>query len=567
MTNQLARLWRTRLSNRCALWLSLVLVVATTACAAAPVRPDAAPVVPAGRPRCLLLTTNDSESHFDGERHKADPAQYLGTISRVAAVKQQLVQQRSRGSDPGVLLVEGGDVLQGRYLDRQDGDRALAARLAWQVYDAAGYDYGSLGNHEFDAGPKVLRQALQGLRRYRILAANIDGKGTDFDPEEPGKPEGLYGKTALVTCGGLRLGLVGLLTPSTRTISQFGNVRFTDPDDPVHAAARRAVADLKAQGAQLVVALTHLGVGDDVALARAVPELDAVVGGHSHTALHRYRRVGTTLITQAGARFAWLGQLDLVLQADGTGLDLGLTHWRLQPIDPSLPQDPAIEAQVAALRSQLQPEVEIGQRTWDWDITRVAEGRYGRAVCQWLVEWAAAWLGQPIDAAILNTGGFRSYTVYPKGRVTNLEVAAIHPFRNFMTVVALSAAQVRDVAEHACKPDSERHGQGLVSWGVTWRCDRKRPAVQYREQDNKPVQIVRRGERVVDLRLHGQPLTDADPRTLRVVTIDYLQRGGSGYLTLSEGKLLQPEGKPPVLMQDAVLQGVQSGRLDQLGGP
>ena len=183
------------------------------------------------------------------------------------------------------------------------------------------------------------------------------------------------------------------------------------------------------------------------------------------------------------------------------------------------------------------------------------------------MEWAAAWLGQPIDAAILNTGGFRSYTVYPKGRVTNLEVAAIHPFRNFMTVVALSAAQVRDVAEHACKPDSERHGQGLVSWGVTWRCDRKRPAVQYREQDNKPVQIVRRGERVVDLRLHGQPLTDADPRTLRVVTIDYLQRGGSGYLTLSEGKLLQPEGKPPVLMQDAVLQGVQSGRLDQLGGP
>ena len=550
---------------------ALVLLVSTGCSTAAqpvvsgPTSADVA-AVPAGQKRCLVLTTNDSEAHFDGDRLPGSPPQFLGTVSRVAAAKQRAVAVRQQGSDPGVLLVEGGDVLQGRYLDRRDRDRALAAKLAWQIYDHAGYDYGSLGNHEFDNGPKVLRQALQGLLRYRILAANLDGKGTDFDPEEPGRPSGLYGKTALVQCGGIKIGLVGLLTPSTRTISQLGNVRFTDPEDPVVAPAKRAVAALQADGAQVIVALTHLGVGEDAELARAVPELDAIVGGHSHTPLHRWRQEGKTLITQAGARFAFLGRLDLVLDGDGQGLDLTQTRWQLQPITAALPHEPTIEAQVSALRAELEPEIIVGKRTWDWDVTR-ADGRYGRAVTEWVAVWASRWLGRKVDVALLNAGGFRSQTVYPAGPVTNLEVAAIHPFRNYMAAVELSAAQLRDVAEHACKPDSDRHGQNLIAYGLQWRCDRTQPAVTYVEHNNKPVTVKTRGQRVVDLRLHGQPLTDADPRTFLVATIDYLQRGGSGFVTLSEGKLTLPNGKPPVLMQDMVLQGVQSGDLDGLGRP
>lgn len=260
--------------------------------------------------RCLLLNTNDSESNFDGSRcgDKACPTPttsgFLGTIARIAGEKQRQLQKRPGG----VLLVEGGDVLQGRYLERQDGDRALAAKQAWHLYDRAGYDFGTLGNHEFDGGPKVLRTAMQGLQRYRILMANLDAVGTSLDPTTTtGRP--LYDETALVDCGGIKVGLFGLLTPSTKTISDFGDLRFRNADDTLRVSARAAVAALKSQGAQVIVALTHIGLEDDKVLANDVPEIDAIVGGHSHTVLPQRVQVGKTLIVQTGSRFAYLGFL------------------------------------------------------------------------------------------------------------------------------------------------------------------------------------------------------------------------------------------------------------------
>ena len=201
--------------------------------------------------RCLLLTTNDSEAHIDGARLGAPPeVRYRGTLDRIAGEKRRQLKARPGG----VLLVSAGDVLQGRYMARKDRDRKEAARQAWRLYERAGYDVGVLGNHEFDAGPAVLRYALEGLRSFQIVTSNLDPNS----PTLNNKGQRLYRRLWVRRCGGLRIGFFGLLTPATRNISDFGDTRLSDPEDPVHAPARRAVAALRKQRVDVVVALTHL---------------------------------------------------------------------------------------------------------------------------------------------------------------------------------------------------------------------------------------------------------------------------------------------------------------------
>lgn len=495
----------------------------------------------AGEPkRCLLLSTNDSESHFDGAKLPGDatPA-FAGSIALVAAVKAQWLQQRPQG----VLLLEGGDVLQGRFMERADGNRAEAAKLAWQIYEAAGYDYGTLGNHEFDAGPSVVRYALKGLTRYRILTANLQAAGTPLDPYDPELPNGIYGKSAVVDCGGIKVGLFGLLTPSTRTISQMGDITF--PGDPVNAPARQMVGELRGQGAQIVVALTHLGVDDDVALARDVTGIDAIIGGHSHTALPKHKVVNGTWITQTGSRFAFLGQLDLALGASGRGIDPAKTTWQLKPIDAAMPRDDALEKRIAHLRTHLLAEVVIGQRALPWDVTQ-PRGPYGQMAARAATLAARRALGKlektaPVVGGLLNTGGFRSHTVYPPGPVTNLDIFAIHPFKNRLVAVTLTGQGLIDTLEHGCAPGSDGHGQGLVLYGLTMRCDRDKPMQTYTYQDGRPVAILQRGQRLVEATVGGQPIDRGKKYT--IATLDYLAKGGSGYLPLALGERWCLDGK------------------------
>jgi 5'-nucleotidase/UDP-sugar diphosphatase len=542
-------------------WLvAVVLAGSVSACGAASVARGPEPAAAGGPKRCLLLTTNDSESNFDGPRLGQG---YLQPVARVAQAKRDQLARRPGG----VLLVEGGDVLQGRYMERRDGDRGLAMRLAWQVYEAAGYDFGTVGNHEFDGGPKLLRAAMEGLQRYRLLSANLEAEGTSLDPTHRGRPDGLFGSTALVDCGGIRIGLFGLTTPSTRTISQIGDVRFGK--DPVAGPARAVVHQLRQAGAQVVVALTHLGVSEDVDLARDVSGIDAIVGGHSHTPLFTVRRVGATWITQTGSRFAWLGELDLALDADGEGLDPQQTRWRLRKLDESLPIAADIAAHVNGLRTTLVDEVVIGQRSVAWDLT-VPHGDYGRRAARATAAAAQAALAATlhIDGAALNAGGLRSHSIYPPGPVTNLDVQAIHPFANRVVVVSLSGEQLRDLLEHGCQPASDSHGQSLVLWGLSGTCTRDRRGPEYRWVDGRPVQLLRRGERVEDARIHGQPLEMT--RRYTIATIDYLARGGSGFLAMTLGERRCLDGQPwqpdatcrsPIL-HEVITAAVRDGSLD-----
>jgi 5'-nucleotidase len=478
--------------------------------------------------RCMLLTTNDSEAHFDGDRVELTPLVYRGTVARIAAVRRRLAAERKGG----VLLLSAGDVLQGRYMERSDRDRSRAAREAWQIYEAAGYDLGTLGNHEFDAGPAVLKHALLGLSRYRMVVSNLANDSPTLDNSD-GR---LWDEIAVRDCGGIKVGFFGLLTPSTRTISQFGDTRFRDERDPVVPAAKAAVARLKQAGARLIVGLTHLGVDEDVALAGKLEGVDVLIGGHSHTLLKRWRRVGNTLVVQTGARFSHLGFLELVMGADGR-LSPGDSRWHVEAVDDAMPEDPATVAAVAKLRDGYAREVVVGNRTQPWALVGWQRHLYGQRVARALWRFSAAHnsKGVGIDGAIINSGGLRSAQIYPPGPVTNLEIRAIHPFGNRPVVVDLDGETLRDVFEHACAGGrGGKVGDRIEVWGIRFRCDIHRPAVRYRLQDGRVVGVQSRGQRAVDIIVGDEPLR-GDKR-YRVATNDYLARGGSGFAQFARGE-------------------------------
>ncbi len=479
--------------------------------------------------RCLLLTTNDSEAHFDGERVSLEPLAYAGTIARIAATKKQLLAER-KGA---VLLVSAGDVLQGRYMERRDGDRARAAREAWQVYEAAGYDLGTLGNHEFDAGPKVLAHALRGLTRYRMVVSNLAKDSPTLDNRD-GK---LWDEVVVRDCGGVKIGFFGLLTPSTRTISQFGDTRFVDPEDPVEPAAKRAIARLKAAGATVIVGLTHLGFESDVKLAErlAGTGVDLLVGGHSHTLVKRWKAVSGIHVVQSGQRFSHLGHLEVVADARGR-FDADASSWKVVPVGEPMPSDAPTEGAIAKLREGYDNEAVVGKRSVPWMLRGWGRRIYGRRVARAVWRYAAAHnrFGLPVDAAILNSGGLRTSKEYPPGPVTNLEIRAIHPFGNRVVLVELDGEQLRDVLEHACTGGHRSAlGERIEVWGLHFACDGDRPGVRYEMKDGKPVAIASRGQRVLSAMVGGEALRP--DKRYRIAINDYLARGGSGYWAFSLG--------------------------------
>ena len=168
------------------------------------------------------------------------------------------------------------------------------------LFNTLGVDAVVFGNHEFDFGPEVTQQRMAEAR-FIWLGTNVLG------PD--GKPFG--GALAAVTrqVGELTIGLFGLLTPETAKLSSPGpTVTFA----PVVPTAKTAVEALRQAGADVIIALTHLSIAEDRALAQQVPGISVILGGHDHEPITWYE--GGTLIHKAGSDAHYLGRIDLTME-------------------------------------------------------------------------------------------------------------------------------------------------------------------------------------------------------------------------------------------------------------
>lgn len=248
-----------------------------------------------------IIHTNDTHSRIDpfpDGKYKG-----LGGIAQRASLIAQI-----RRKNPATLVVDAGDILQGTpYFNMFHG------RVEFETMKKSGYDVSAIGNHDFDAGVERLLYLAQHHGKFPLLSANLQ-----FAQSEA---ERLVRPYLVKEIGGWKLGLFGLGVRFRGLVPQklHQGVTYLSP----LTVAKACVKTLREQHrCDAVIALSHLGyVGfdgepGDQDLAREVPGIDIIIGGHTHTFLSHPTLVRTTdgqisRIYQVGHSGIYVGQIDL----------------------------------------------------------------------------------------------------------------------------------------------------------------------------------------------------------------------------------------------------------------
>ena len=308
-----------------------------------------------------ILHTNDMHSELiphspavDYRPGEGNPA--VGGFARLATVVDEIREGKIEEGEP-VLLFDAGDFLGGAPFAwlALDGYATELTIMQGMVYDAV-----TIGNHEYDYGPDVLAQYLlqagypEAHQKTLVLASN-----TEAPSDHPLAARGLYKKTGMFELeNGLKVGVFGLIgKDAILSMGETEDMQFRDQ----HEVARQMVVELREQGADVIVALSHSGVDEDRELARKVPGIDIIIGGHSHTALSEPIIEGTTIIVQTGFLGEYLGQLELAYNPGTREVRVRNEeddHPFLIPIDSSFASDPEIDALIQEYTLALNDYVE-----------------------------------------------------------------------------------------------------------------------------------------------------------------------------------------------------------------
>lgn len=249
----------------------------------------------------VILHVNDTHSHEEPLRDGEAQGGMGGVIERAAYVDSV----RAAVGKKNVLLLHAGDFSQGTsYFTELGGDIEI------DLINAMKYDVVTLGNHEFDNGIDELARRLGNLK-CPVVCANYD-----FSELVLGKYVKPY---AIVRKGGMKIGVIGLLTDVTRVVQKSIADKMKRFDD-IEVANKWADYLKNEEHCDMVIALTHIGfdsVGmNDPALVAGTRNIDLVVGGHSHTFLtdaeYRNNLDGRPVpIVQDGCWGLFVGQVDV----------------------------------------------------------------------------------------------------------------------------------------------------------------------------------------------------------------------------------------------------------------
>ena len=214
-----------------------------------------------------VIHLNDTHSHIDPQRS----GEYIGRGGVIEQAAYIDSVRRAEGKR-NVLLLHAGDFGQGTsYFTELNGNIEI------DVMNAMKYDVVALGNHEFDNGIPELARRLENLDAD-VVCANYDFAGTPL--------EGLVEPYVIVRRAGKKIGVIGLLTDIMKVVdrSVAKDLKYLEPADVVN----RYAAYLKNEkDCDLVICLSHLGYREDKDLASQLSDVDVIVGGHSHTLLHK----------------------------------------------------------------------------------------------------------------------------------------------------------------------------------------------------------------------------------------------------------------------------------------
>lgn len=332
---------------------------------------------------------------------------------------------KKHSASPNTLVLNCGDDFQGSPISAITKGRSQMELMAMLRPHAM-----QLGNHEFDYGRETLSSYFSAAP-FPILSANIVDKRTNKT----------YGAPYVIkTINGIAIAVIGIMSPELMTLSLPDNVKELEIKDPA-ATVNGLIPELKNQKVDMIVALSHMGVEEDSLLALQCPDLDLIIGGHSHTPLFRPKKVNGIIIAQAGSRGRWLGKLaltvdvakDTILSSNGE-----LIECRTADIAP----DSAVAAKVAQLESLAAAELSevIGELKSDWKRDSRGESNIGNWIADQLRIHAKA------DIGVQNSGGIRKELL--AGPIAVRDLWEISPFGNTLVTFTVTGATLRSMVQH-----------------------------------------------------------------------------------------------------------------------
>ena len=426
----------------------------------------------------------------DVDRMDAD-GDGAGGIAKIAAA----YAEATAGATGPVLFTFGGDMISPSLMSSFDKGAHMV-----DLFNQIGLQYAALGNHEFDFGPDVAIERIAEAE-FTILATNVRYLGGSL----PGTLD-----TITIDVGGIKVGLFGMTTPDTVEISSPGpDIEFLDLVDTAASTA----AALKADGAHLVIGLTHDDMDEDLAGLQASGDVDYILGGHNHEIQAFYDGVNGMLESTSQGDHVAILDLHVTVTPEEDGTEDVAWIPELEFISTiELEPDPAAAAAVKVYTDQLDADlnVDIGTTETELDSRRASVRSMETAIGNLITDAMRDATGAQV--AIIGGGGIRADRIYEPGTVlTRRDILSELPFGNVTVLMEIDGATIREALENGVSRIEDGAGRFPQVSGMSFLLDPAAPV----------------GSRVSEVQVGDEPLFDDNIYTL--ATNDYMAGGGDGY--------------------------------------
>jgi len=440
------------------------------------------------------LVTEIVIAHTNDVHGRVNDDSWAGTIG-MSSIKNIIDALDAQHAN--TFLVDAGDILHGTtFATLEEGESMI------NVMNEVGYDLMVPGNHDFNYGQDRLLE-LEDMANFPLITANIQYSADDTDFMNP---------YFITEFDGVRVGFFGLTSPETVYKTHPDNVIGLNFLDPI-VQATAMVAELEPL-VDIIILLAHVGLDENTTIttediAIAVPGIDVIIDGHSHSTLPDGMMVGETLIVSTGEYMKNLGVFTLfvedgviisheVLLIDGDMIDelnYGYDNDLQVYIDEIVAGQDIILSEIVGQTAV----VLDGERA---DV-RTGETNLGNIIADSMIVVTGA------DVAITNGGGIRASIA--AGDVTLGDIITVLPFGNIIVTKDLTGQQILDTLEYATSAYPVSEGMFPHVAGMTFEIDMTAPA----------------GSRVINLEIGGVAVDLL--AVYSVATNDFLAAGGDGY--------------------------------------
>uniref|UniRef100_A0A224Y0Z6 5'-Nucleotidase n=1 Tax=Rhipicephalus zambeziensis TaxID=60191 RepID=A0A224Y0Z6_9ACAR len=417
-----------------------------------------------GGVKLTILHTNDIHSRIlesdkrgmQCNEEKRSKKKCYGGVARIAYEARKL-----KKTARNVLFVNAGDFFQGTLWYS-----ILRHKIVSAAMSQMGYDVVCLGNHEFDDGPEGLTPFL-----HRMKDVNVTVLGTNLDTSAEPSFRGIYlPKSTVYTFDGHRIAFLGVVTTETITIAKPGRIKILPEIDSIN----REIDNLKRQGINTFVLISHVGFDVDQKIAAACPELDLIIGGHTNTFLYKgdppvddkpegpypvvhKRPDGTHCLIVQDYRFGkYLGHLRMEINRSGV-----ITHWIGNPLllSQDIPQDKnilqsmmpykkivddAIRKPVGSTKVVLEADGKLCRYRECNSVNLMADSFldfYANRDSPFRGSWSI------VNAAVIN-GGIARDTIRQNSNVTLGDLLGAMPYDSDLVVMNMRGSELWDMFEY-----------------------------------------------------------------------------------------------------------------------